>query len=243
MKARGPLSAPSRLVVALYAVDVLVALAFVLQLILGSDSGLIARQLHPGREANVPTWYSSVQWALAGGLLALYAAHAPKHLKGGLRLYLPAVAAFALSMDETAAIHEWIGGRSDGLLPGGTREGTFFTGTGIWMLILVPIAVVVAVWISLLLVDHLRASPWAARLLIAGVAIFLLGAGVVELASNVATGNRSLQLGIQIVEELSEMLGATTVVWGGFVLLRAGGVRIGRVEPDRQTEGDISRWR
>jgi hypothetical protein len=232
MTARSPIAAPPRLVVGLYAVDVLIALAFVLHLTLGlSDSGLIARQLHPGREANIPTWYSSVQWGLAGGLLALYAANAPRHLKRGLRLYLPAVAAFALSIDETAAIHEWIGGRSDALLPGGTRDGTFFSGTGIWMLILVPIAVAVAVWIGILLLDHLRAAPWAARLLIGGVAIFLVGAGVVELATNLPAGNRPVQLGIQIVEEFSEMLGATTVVWGATELLRVSGLRIVRAEP------------
>lgn len=224
-----PTFAPPRLVVGLYAVDVLVALAFFGHLVLGpSEIGIIAIQLHPGREANIPTWYSSMQWALAGALLALYAVHPPRHLKRGVRLFLPAAAAFALSIDETAAIHEWVGRLSDALLPGGTRGGTIFSGTGIWMLILVPIAVAVAVWIAILLADHLRAAPWAARLLIGGVAIFLVGAGVVELATNLAAGNRPVQLGIQIVEELSELLGATTVVWGATELLRASGLRIVR---------------
>jgi hypothetical protein len=226
---------PPRLVMALYAIDVLIALAFVAHLVFGPvHIFFYANQLRPGAEANIPTWYSSLQWALAGALLALYAAHAPRHLKGGIRLFLPAAAAFALSIDESVAIHERFGQLSDRLLPDNTREGTFFSSTGIWMLILVPIAVAGVVWIGLLLVDHLRAAPWAARLLIGGVAIFIVGAGVLETATNLATGNRPAQVGVQILEELVEMLGTTTVVWGSIELLRAGGVRIVRGSASRE---------
>ena len=220
------------MVIALYAVDVLIALAFVGHLVFGPiGNAILARQFMPGGEANIPTWYSSMQWALAGGLLVLYAAHASRHLKGGIRLYLPAAAAFALSIDETAQIHEWVGQATDALLPGGTRGGTFFATTGIWMLIVVPIAVAAAVWIGVLMVDHLRAAPSAARLLIGGVAIFLVGAGVVEIASNLAADNRPVQVGIQIIEELIEMLGTTTVVWGAFLLLSESGLRVVRATP------------
>jgi hypothetical protein len=215
-----------RPVMTLYAIDLLIALAFIAHLVFGPvDIFFYANQLRPGAEANLPTWYSSLQWALAGALLALYAAHAPRHLKGGIRLFLPAAAAFAVSIDESVAIHERIGQLSDRLLPDNTREGTFFSSTGIWMLILVPIAVASVVWIGLLLADHLRRAPWAARLLMGGVAIFIVGAGVLEIATNLATGNRPAQVGVQIVEELLEMLGATTVVWGAIELLRASDFR------------------
>jgi hypothetical protein len=221
-----------RVVTGLYAVDVLIALAFVGHLVFGPiGNTILARQLMPAGEANFPTWYSSMQWALAGVLLVLYATHAPRHLKGGIRLYLPAAAAFALSIDETAQIHEWIGQATDALLPGGARSETFFAITGIWMLILVPIAIAAAVWIGVLVVDHLRAAPSAARLLIGGVAIFVVGAGVVEIATNLAAGNLPRQVAIETIEELTEMLGATTVVWGSLELLRAGGFRVVRATP------------
>jgi hypothetical protein len=219
-----------RLVAALYVIDVAFLLAFVAQLTLGSSEGLLARQLHPGREANLPTWYSSSQWLLAAGAFAIYARFSPPGMRGGIRLLLPPLAALSLSLDEAAALHEWIGGRSDALLPGGTREGTFFSGTGIWMLILVPLALGAALWIVILLGEHLRAAPAAALLIVGGGVLFLLGAGGIEAASNLAAGDRPMQLGIQVLEEFVEMVGATTVVWGSVQLLRTNGIRIGRCE-------------
>ena len=221
-----------RFVALLLVMDGLWALGFAFHLLVGIESTTIAWHLHPGRESNVPTWYSSTLWMLAAGLFAIYARLPPPTLKGGIRLFLPVAGSVVLSVDEVAQFHEWIGIRSDTLLPGGTREGTIVSGTGIWMLIVLPIAVAAAVWVAHLLADHLRAAPAAARLIAAGGVLFVLGAGVVELTGNFAAGDRPLQLGIQIVEELCEMTGATVVIWGGFELLRVQGVRIRRFPPD-----------
>lgn len=220
-----------RLVALLLVIDGLLALGFTVQLVVGIESTTIAWHLHPGRESNVPTWYSSMLWTLAAGLFAIYARLPPPGLKGGIRLFLPVAGALVLSLDEVAQFHEWIGDRSDALLPGGTREGTIVSGTGIWMLILVPIAVAAAVWVAHLLADHLRAAPAAARLIACGGILFVLGAGVIELIANLAVGDRPLQLGIQVVEELSEMIGATVVIWGGMELLRVHGIRVQRLRP------------
>jgi hypothetical protein len=224
-----PLPMPPRLVIILYGIDLLFALAFAIHLMIGmSETGLIARHFHPGREANLPTWYSSTQWVLAGTALAAYAAYPKPGLRRGLRLYLPAAGALLLSLDETAGFHEWIGGRSDALLPDGTREGTVVAGTGIWMLILIPLAVVAALVVARSLAEHLRASPSAMWLFLIGGLVFLSGAGVVELITNVGVGNRPFQLGIQIVEESVEMLGATTVLWGAIDLLHVSDIGVGR---------------
>jgi hypothetical protein len=229
MNRRRSIPVPPRLVVILFAIDGLLALAFAAQLLLGNDTGLLAHHLHPGREANLPTWYSSTQWALAAAVFAAYAVFPRPGLRRGFRLYLPAIGAMSFSLDETAQFHEWIGMRTDMLLPGGTREGTPFAGTGIWMLILVPIAVVAALWVARLLADHLRAAPLATALLAAGLVLFVLGAGVFELTGNLGSGVRELRIGLQIVEELTEMIATTTVVWGGVELLRANGIGFGRL--------------
>ena len=140
--------------------------------------------------------------------------------------------ALTLSLDEVAQFHERIGSLSDALLPGGTREGTIVSGTGIWMIIVLPVAVTAAVLVARALVDHLQAAPFAAILIAIGGVLFVLGAGVLELAANLGAGNRPLQLGIQIGEELSEMVGATVIIWGGLELLRVHGIGIRQLHPD-----------
>jgi hypothetical protein len=238
---RGPrIPMPPRLVVTLFAIDLLIALAFVANLVVETSNtalarhvggGLfhsgLARHLHPGVEANLPTWYSSIQWALAGVVFAVYAAVPAPDLKRGIRLCLPAVGAMLLSLDEAAGIHEWFGQRTDALLPDGTREGTLLSVSGIWMLILIPLAVVAAIWVARLLGDHLRAAPSAASLLAVGAILFVLGAGVLEVLTNFAD-DQPARFGVQILEEFAEMLAATTVVWGGLEMLRLSGVRISR---------------
>ena len=231
---------PPRLILVLFAIDALIALGFVASLLSENVNMAIARQirdglresgiarhLHPGLEANLPTWYSSMQWALAGVLFAVYAAHPPPGLSRGFRLYLPAAGAFVLSLDEAASLHEWLGQRLDSLLPGGTREGTAVSVTGIWMLILIPMAIVGAVGVARLLADHLRAAPSAALLLGIGALVFVVGAGVLEFGANFPDDQPGRQ-GVQIVEEFIEMVAATTVVWGALALLRVNGIRITR---------------
>jgi hypothetical protein len=225
--ARLSIPRPPRLVMVLIAVDVLLAVSFTAQLLLGNETGLLAHQLHPGREANVPTWYSSTQWALAAAAFATYAMFPRPGLKGGLRLYLPVMGALLFSVDETAGFHEWLGNRMDMLLPAGTREGTIVAGTGIWMLILIPVAVVAGAWVARLLAGHLRAAPSATRLLALGAVLFVVGAGIFELANSLGSGNREMRIGIQIVEEFTEMIATTTIVWAALELLRVNRIRIG----------------
>ncbi|MGI8830705.1 MAG: hypothetical protein ACR2I5_13170 [Candidatus Limnocylindria bacterium] len=218
------LPGPPRFVLWLVAGNLLVALAFTASLVVGtSGSGFIARQLDPGGEANLPTWYSSMQWALAAALLAIYARFPPAGLTGGVRLYLPTLGALVLSLDEVAGIHEWVGQRSDFLLPGGTRAGTAFSSSGIWMFILLPVVIVAGIWVARLLVDHLRAAPRATALFAAGALLFMFGAAGLELATNAAAGDRSVQLAISTVEEVCELIGASLVVWGAWELLQGTG--------------------
>jgi ABC-type sugar transport system permease subunit len=236
---------PPRLILTLLAIDVLIALGFLASFLSENvdmaiarhvrdglrESGL-ARHLHPGLEANFPTWYSSMQWALAGAMFAIYAALPPPGLKQGRRLYLPAAGAIVLSLDEAASLHEWFGQRIDALLPGGMREGTVVSVTGIWMLILIPLAVIAALWVARLLVDHLRAAPLAASLLVIGALLFVLGAGILEFGTNLADG-RPARHGVQILEEFTEMVAGTIVVWGALELVRVSGIRVSRMGPPR----------
>lgn len=225
----GRLPKPPTIVTMLIAGNLLVGVVFTVYLLLGAgEDGFVARQLSPIREGNVPTWYASLQWSLAAGLLTVYALMAPLGLSRGMRLYLPALGALFLSMDESAAIHEWIGLRSDFLLPDQTRSGTIVSVTGIWMLILLPLAILAGLWVARLLADHLRAAPRAALLFAAGALLFVLGAGVLELGGNVASESRSLLIGIAIAEEVTELMGASMVVWGAWELLQVSGLRVNR---------------
>jgi uncharacterized membrane protein len=88
-------------------------------------------------EANMPAWYSSMQLFLVAGLMAIFAyIKFDKENKVSWNLLLWPLIFMALSLDEAAKIHEWLGGKLDVLLPGGTRENTLFWYTGIWMFLL-----------------------------------------------------------------------------------------------------------
>ena len=222
------------MVTLLFAGNLLLATAFAVYLGLGAgDDGIVAGQLDPSREGNVATWYASLQWSLAAWLLTLYAWMQPPGLVRGARLYLPPLGALFLSMDESASIHEWLGHYSDILLPNETRAGTFFWVTGIWMLVLIPMAIAAGLVVARLLRDHLHAAPRATRLLAAGALLFVLGAGFLEIGANLAADSRLVLFGLGIVEELCELMGATLVVWGAWELLRVSGLRVMR--PGRPT--------
>jgi len=228
---------PPALVVLLIAGNLLVGLVFTVYLFLGAaDDGIIARQLDPGREGNLPTWYASLQWALAAGLLTVYASMPPPGLSRGVRLYLPALGALFLSLDESAALHEWLGHFSDILLPNETRAGTFFWVTGIWMLVLIPLALLAGLLVARLLADHLRAAPRAARLFAGGAFLFVLGAGVLEMGANVVAESRLLLFGLGIAEEVSELMGSSLVVWGAWELLRVSGLQVARLRSPKNED-------
>jgi hypothetical protein len=179
------------------------------------------------QEGNIPTWFSTVQYGLIGALLLIFAIRNLDRTRKSsvLLVFLPLVF-ILLSLDETAQIHEYIGAKSDALLPGAARTNTIFRITGIWMF-LVGIPFFVAMIALLLSIrPYFSQSRGVLIKFFIGLCILMLGAAGIETISNFV-GRRTLDYYTQVAaEELAEMLGSTTMLWAAYELLIAHGFRI-----------------
>jgi hypothetical protein len=203
-----------------FTIDLALATAYAFDYLAGQPYGLVTRLLDLGREGNLPTWYSSVQWFSVAALLAIFGRvnFRISHLNSWPLLMLPMVF-LAFSMDEVAAVHERLGNKLDIFLPGGSRQNTVFSTTGIWMFVIgFPFIAFVGV-LSLSLRTYFRDAPGAFIKIVLGVAITLAGALGIETIANFV-GSNSAQTILQVIsEELCEMLGSTIVLWGSYDLL------------------------
>jgi hypothetical protein len=204
-----------KLVLALILVELLLVVVY------GTDAWIqtVAEPVHPvidlDAEANLPTWFSSFQLvmiAISSWTLAAYARPTQRpsrrflRLCGGFFLYL--------SADETAMFHERItaslGSRYVDWLP--AYLGSHLVETFICVLVLVACAACAY--------PHLRGlwrlSSSASMIGIAGCAVFVTGAAVLE-----TIGYKMLQLGVAqsvyrvevAAEEFLEMLGASLILY------------------------------
>lgn len=198
--------------------------AYVLDDAAGHPIGGLTSFIDLNGEQNLPTWYSSVQWFSVAALLSLFAWRnfAPRRLRSWLLLGLPPVFLF-LSLDEVAQIHEWLGDKSDVLLPGADRANTPFFHTGIWMFVLgVPFLALFAALIFSIRI-YFQRTPGALVRMLAGMAVMLGGSIGIETLHNFVDPE-SIYGVLQIAaEELCEMVGATLVLWGSYELLRGHG--------------------
>lgn len=227
-------------IAALFAMNLLVVLAPAIDFWLGTPYSVVRRALNLDSEQSGPAWYSAILWFVAGaqfGLVAIAARRQEGRLPRIQAMFAP-LAGFALlcvvfSAEEIVGIHEWIGRKSDALLPGGDRKNIALWRTGVWPLVLgIPVVALLAV-----LVVRMRRlfepSRRAFRLLAIGLAIMFTGALAVELTANmihIAEQARGLVLFQRICEEFLEMTGATFVVWSAYELLYDYGFRL--VTPD-----------
>lgn len=171
-------------------------------------------------EANLPTWYSSAQLLVLGLLLGLFIMMTAngRSLRALLR-FAPAALCIALSMDEVAQVHELLARKSDVIMPNGTRQGSLFSHTGLWMFLLGPpfLIMVAMVWRDL--VVYLQGRRSIARLYIVGFIVYVGSALGIETLSNfVEPGGLAALLQVAC-EELGEMLGVTLLVWATLSLL------------------------
>lgn len=210
-----------RFVVALFGLDLTLGLVYLAYYLLGRPFDSLAHFIDLDGEANVPTWYASIQWFCVAAMLWVFARRhvARSSMRSWLLLLLPAVF-LAFSLDEVAGIHEWLGVKSDVLLPGGTRATTAFSQTGLWFLFIGVPLVILFVGLIGAVRPYLARVPGAFVKLVAGMALVLTAAiGVDALSNFVVEG--SLPGVVQIViEEVAEMIGVTTVLWGSYELIR-----------------------
>lgn len=235
-------------ILALIAVDITLVLAPVIDYTLGSPFPRLRNLLNLGGEMTIQAWYSSIQWFMAAALLGLMCFHAYRNrLRGMIPLGLLALACIAFSIDEFVAVHEWIGDRSDALLPGGDRANTAFSRTGIWPLLLgIPVVAILVTLVARLRHVFILRSRRALILLTSGLAMMFTGALVVELAVNLiepTEGYSGWLLLQHVAEEFLEMLGITFIVWSALELLRDYGfaLQLPAMQPVRATVRERSR--
>lgn len=201
-----------------FAIDALLVAVYAVNAWLDVPPGKYAQFFDLDEEANLPAWYSSMQLGGAAGLIAFFAWRSGATLRRGARL-LWALAALLvlLSLDESAQIHEWIGDRLSRLFAD-AHPDSFLERTRSWTSLVTLPLVVFLVWLFRGLKDSLSAVPRATRLLAAGFTLLLLSAEGLELLSDL-TGLKAHGYTMEVcAEELGEMLAATVLLWGGWVM-------------------------
>lgn len=216
---------PKRIAAGLFLTDVAITLAYLINVMAGSPFTFPGRFLDLDGEANLPTWYASAKLLTLGLLLFIFASASRRPRRRAL-LFLPAVLAVALSLDEVASIHEWIGLRSDAFLPGADRKASLFPVTGFWVLLAAPVALASAALCYRGLRPFLQAAPAARRLFAIGFTVLIAGAMGAELTANfVAPGTWHATLQVA-VEEGAELAGTSTLIWAALELLAAHGLAV-----------------
>jgi hypothetical protein len=211
-----------RWVVSLICLDVGLTLLYLVDYAIGQPFTHFSRFIDLDGEANLPTWWSSIQWFCVAAAFWVFAIRNVERRpsRSWLLLLLPMIFV-AFSLDEVATIHEYIGYMSDALLPQGERNSTFVAQTGLFFLLFgVPFAILFAGLLKAIL-PLLARSPHARNRLLAGSALFLIAAIGIEALSNfLVPGSPAATLEIA-VEEMSEMIGSTLVLWGSVGLAQA----------------------
>ena len=146
-----------RWVVGLIAIDIGLTLLYLVDAALGRPFTSFSHFIDLDSEANLPTWYASIQWFCAAGASWVFAIRNVERRpsRSWLLFLLPAVF-LAFSLDEIARFHEYVGYLSDVLLPNGAREASVVSKTGLFFVLFgVPFAVLFA---GLVIGDP--AIPW-----------------------------------------------------------------------------------
>ena len=208
-----------RFIVVLLGIDVALGLVYLAYFLIGHPIEPLAKLIDLDGEANLPTWYSSIQWFCVAYLAWVFAArHADRaRVRSWFLLALPLV--FLLfSLDEVAQLHEHLGVMSDVLLPNGTRDATAFSHTGLFFLLIGVPFVIVFVGLLTAVRPFLSGHPAAFMKLVGGMALFIFAAVGLDALSNLTTDG-TLSATIQVLtEEVTEMVAATIVLWGAYEL-------------------------
>jgi len=204
----------------LVAIDLALGLVYLAYFLIGRPYRTLAELVDLDAEANLPTWYATVLWFSVAMILWVFARRrvTRSRARSWFLLVLPAL--FLLfSLDEMIEIHERVGLLSDILLPHGTREGTSFARTGLYSVIIGIPVVIAFVGLIAAVRPYLGRYPAGFAKLAGGFGLFMLAAGGLDLLSNfVELGSLASTLQV-LVEEVTEMLAATLILWGAYELI------------------------
>ncbi|MBC7896352.1 MAG: hypothetical protein H7066_13130 [Cytophagaceae bacterium] len=231
-----------RLVKAFFAADLLVGVPYIVNQLIGRPFTKINRLVDLDDEANFPSWYSSVQWAVVAALMgfAVYRLH-KRGAKAALPLFILAAIFLGLSLDEIAQLHEKLSIGVSGKV--GSGQGALKT---LWLPALgIPLLIVLGVAASRAKVAFDEA-PGSLKSLVIGLVIFAFGAFGIEPITSLVLHTSGP--GFVWLEETMEMLGVTFLLWSAFALAQREGILAfanvdgtaagPRVEPRRESEQD-----
>ncbi len=209
-------------------IDVALCLAYFANHFFPLPSATFLRLLDIDGESSFANWYSSTKLFAIAALFSIFAfRNFDKRIIASVVLWIFPALFLLLSADESVQIHEWLGRKTDVLLPGGDRENTTFHITGIWMFAIgLPFLASFLVLVRCAR-RYFSQSPDAAPRLVLGIIVLLSGAVGVEILTNWFSEPGTTGFLLEVcAEELLEMLGATIIVWGALTLLQSSGFAI-----------------
>jgi hypothetical protein len=204
-----PLPRPVKL---FFLADILIGLPYIANQMAGEPFTKINRFVNMDYEANLPSWYSSMQWATAAALMGFVAWRLYRRRAADwVLLGLIAAVFITLSLDEASTMHEKLtAGMSDKAgIEGAENHVLWLPALGL------PVMAGLA-FIARRAKATFGANPGALATLLIGLTIFALGAFLVEPSARI-TFHR-VAVGFVWLEETMEMLGVTFLVWSGFAL-------------------------
>lgn len=202
-----------KLIFLFFIFDFLCVFLYLLNIGMDQPSNFITKLVDISGERNFPTWYSSIKLFSIGIVFAIFAHQRfdRKDDSSWLLMVFPFVFLF-LSFDEFVGIHEWLGHKSDVLLPGGNRRNTLFPETGVWMF-LVGIPFILFMIGPVFRLERFVNNNSFKKFLL-GFVIFVGSSIGIEVISNFTHGLYSLLQAC--FEEGGEMVGATIILWSAY---------------------------
>lgn len=217
--ARGSPAIPGAVAI-LFLIDVALSLAYLANYVVGEPSHKLTELLDVAGERSIAAWFSSIQFfcvALLGGLFLARGVSWKDKVSWPL-VGLPLLF-LLLSLDEAVMIHEWLGDRTDWLLPSGDRKATPFRYTGIWMFVIgIPFLMLFFSW-TYFIARCLAVPRSFIRKLVAGMMVLAFGAFGVEALGNLFEYGSSGYTLSAFFEETLEMMGATVILWAVYDLV------------------------
>ena len=209
-----------RFIKVLFATDIAFGVIYLGYFLIGHPYAPLAKLIDLDGEANLPTWYSSMQWFCVAYVLWVFAIrHIVRSQIRSWFLTIVPIVFLLFSIDEVATLHEHLGVLSDALLPNGTRGDTPFIHTGLYFVFIGIPFIILFVGLIAAVRPYLTRYPAGFLKIAVGFALFMFAAGGLDFLSNfVEIG--SFASAIQILtEEVTEMIAATIVLWGSYQLI------------------------
>lgn len=208
----------------LLACEAVLGALYLLDWVAGHPSAQVTRIVNLDGEANLPTWFSSMQLFGLGILLASSAGWTTRWRD---RSAWPALAAallcVAMSCEEVTQVHEWLAGRGELLLFGESRKvvRAILPNTGVWMFLFAPPFILASAILWRRFRRTLAGQPAVARKYLLGFSVYVFSVFGLEFVANFVTRGAASDIIATASEELGEMAGVTILIWATLDLLAA----------------------